>query len=546
MADYEENTENTHPEMDTSLQTSGDLENNNQARENESVEDSAAVRTGGGETAVSDKKDDDAQAAVSDKGDDSGSAPKSAVALAERVDTAPEEKLSVTASNGFELVGIERIPEHAREHTKFLDTMWLWWSADTVIATVALGALSFYYGLGFWGSVAVVLVFNALAAVIIGFLSTWGPRTGLAQMPLARFAFGHWGARLPAFFNALSAVGWTAVNSALGASLLTAWSGGKIPTWAGVVIIVVLTCLLSLFGYFIVHSYSRIAWIPMAIIFGVIAALDVQHFNLNMPVTVAGGALVSSILTFGGAIFGFAIGWASYAADYTRHQPATVSRTKIFWYSFLGIIVADVVLETLGILLITPLKGDTLPDAGTLISHIVGNGPLGSIIILLLGLSIISNNAPTDYSFALSSQVVGARVPRWVLTIVGATLYILVGIFVSANLNFNLEGFLLLMAYWLGAFCSIIIIEHIMRRGQYNTEDYRTAGKLPVGIAAVVALIVALAIASLGINQVSVIGYEGPLSHLLADADIGFPLAVVAAAIIYTPLRLWERKRTGR
>ncbi|GLV53364.1 cytosine permease [Dictyobacter sp. S3.2.2.5] len=469
-----------------------------------------------------------------------------AAVLAAEPKVEDEEQLAVTTANGFEVIGIERVPENARQHTKLLDTMWLWWTADTVIATVALGTLSFYYGLGFWGSAAVILVFNLLAALVIGFLSTWGPKTGLAQMALGRFAFGYWGAKLPALFNALSCVGWTAVNSALGASLLTAWSGGKIPAWVGVIIIVVLTCVVSLFGYFIVHSYSRIAWIPIAIVFAIICVMDAQHFNINVPVTVSGGALVSSVLTFGGAVFGYAIGWASYAADYTRHQPVTVSRSKVFWYSFLGILVANVVLEILGVLLITPLKGNTLPDAGSLVTSIVGNGALGSIIILLLGLSIISNNAPTDYSFALSSQVVGARVPRWVLTIIGMILYTAVGIFVSTNLNFNLEGFLLMMAYWLGAFSAIVIIEHILRKGQYNVEDYLTPGKLPLGAAAVIALIVALVIAALGINQASVIGYEGPLSHMLSDADIGFPLAVVAAVVIYTPLRLWERQRTGR
>ena len=59
-------------------------------------------------------------------------------------------------------------------------------------------------------------------------------------------------------------------------------------------------------------------------------------------------------------------------------------------------------------------------------------------------------------------------------------------------------------------------------------------------------MIVGLAVAALGVNQAAVIGFEGPLSHLLADADIGFPLAVIASGILYYILRKWEMARSGR
>jgi len=87
---------------------------------------------------------------------------------------------------GFETTGIERVPENERAHTQLWDTMWLWWSANSVVATVALGALSYFFGLGFWGSVLVILVFNILGVLPVAFLSTLGPRTGLARRILRR------------------------------------------------------------------------------------------------------------------------------------------------------------------------------------------------------------------------------------------------------------------------------------------------------------------------------------------------------------------------
>lgn len=445
-------------------------------------------------------------------------------------------------STGFEVTGIERVPENERAHTQLADTMWLWWSANSVVATVALGALSFFFGLGFWGSVAVIVVFNILGVLPVAFLSTLGPKTGLAQMPLTRFSFGLQGAKLPAIFNAVACVLWSAVNISIGASLLVTFTNGALPTWAAFLILAVATTMISIFGYFIVHRYERFAWIPMFLLFGYVFFAGITKFHTDIPVSVDGIALFASIATFGGAVFGYAVGWSSYAADYTRRQPADTPPNRVFFFAFLGVIVPCILLEVLGVLLTTTLAANaTLPDAGTLIGGIIGAGPIASVVILLLAFSTIANNVPNDYSFALSLQVLGVSITRWILTLVGAVLYVIVALVIQNNFNLNLEGFLLLIAYWLGAWNTIVIIEHIRRRGNYPVNDYEDGGKLPPGWAAVISMVVGLAAAALGINQASVINYQGPLSVALGGvgygADIGFPIAIVVTGIAYFILR---------
>jgi purine-cytosine permease-like protein len=139
------------------------------------------------------------------------------------------------------------------------------------------------------------------------------------------------------------------------------------------------------------------------------------------------------------------------------------------------------------------------------------------------------------------------------LTIVGAVAYVIVALILQTNFSHNLENFLLVIAYWLGAWNAIILIEHRMRKGKYPVEDYQTASKLPVGIAAVVSMLVGLAIAALGVSQTI---FTGPLAGLLHDsfmdsqkmspADIGFPLAIVTAGVLYYFLRRWELARYKR
>lgn len=465
---------------------------------------------------------------------------------------------------GFETTGIERVEESDRAHTQLMDTMWLWWSANSVVATVVLGTIGLFAGLGFWGTIAVIVVFNILGVLPVAFLSTLGPKTGLAQMPLARFAFGIQGAKLPAIFNMLACIGWSAVNAIIGASLLVQWSAGALPFWAALIILAIITTTISVFGYFIVHRYERFAWIPMAILFGYVLFAAAGHgFGLgDFPAAalVDPLAIFAGVATFGGAIFGYAIGWSSYAADYTRRQPASTRSSSVFWYAFLGVAVPCIVLETLGVLLTTVtgvaglVFGGELP--GTIFSRATGTSLLASIVIGLLALSTIANNVPNDYSFALSTQVLGLKnIKRWLLTIVGAVIYVVVALILQTNFYQKLQGFLLLIAYWLAAWGTIMVIEHIMRKGQYPVADYEDAKKLPPGIAAVASMVVGLIIAALGINQIATIGYAGPLANALSDpymaknlftTDIGFPLAIVATGILYFILRKWEMARFQR
>lgn len=86
----------------------------------------------------------------------------------------------------------------------------------------------------------------------------------------------------------------------------------QIPVAAAIVIIAVLTFFAPFFGYKVVHTYERYSWIPVAIIFLIVLGLSAKHMDLGSvtsPVDVTGG-----VLSFGAAIFGFGIGWSSYAA----------------------------------------------------------------------------------------------------------------------------------------------------------------------------------------------------------------------------------------
>ncbi|HJT58302.1 MAG TPA: cytosine permease, partial [Ktedonobacteraceae bacterium] len=249
--------------------------------------------------------------------------------MASDVITIPEEQ-------GIETHGIERVSPQTRTHVRIVDNFTMWLSANLVISTVALGAIANpIFHLGFWDGLAVILIFNALGVLPVAFFSTLGPRLGLRQMTITRFAFGWVGGIIMALFNVAACIGWSTVNVIIGGQLVNSLSNGAIPVWIGILVIALLTTLVSIYGYRYVHRYERYSWIPMAIIFLILFIVAVPHMKI-IPTPVFGAAEIAGFISFGGAIYGFATGWSSYAADYNVNQPENTSPGRVFWLTFLG------------------------------------------------------------------------------------------------------------------------------------------------------------------------------------------------------------------
>jgi len=464
------------------------------------------------------------------------------------VDTvARPQKQGRIEHTGIETRGIERVLPTARTHMRIIDNFTMWLSANLVISTVALGALAHVvFGLGFWDGVAAIILFNVLGVLPVAFFSTLGPKLGLRQMTISRFSFGWVGAMVMALFNVAACIGWSTVNVIVGGQLIANLSNGAVPRWAGILILAALTTIVSLYGYKYVHRYERYAWIPMVIIFGVTLIVAAPHFRI-MPSPAFGVIEIASLVSFGGAVYGFATGWSSYAADYNVKQPEGTPARRVFWLTFLGVFIPCVLLETLG-LAFTSWKN---LGGGDLLSAVVSPlGGAGGFLLILLALSVIANNIPNDYSLGLTMQVLGKafqRVNRAIWTLLGAVVYVVIALAAAQNFNATLTDFLLLVAYWLGPWSIILILENfVFRRGRYNVEDWNTRGKLPLGWAALVSMALGLCGVALGASQVY---YVGPVARLVNPPygiDVGFELGVVFAAISYVVLRRVELSRSGR
>ncbi|KAK8064907.1 Purine-cytosine permease [Apiospora phragmitis] len=445
----------------------------------------------------------------------------------------------MAARFGVEQRGIERVPsdERTKQSMNEVGTMWL--SANMVVSSFAIGALSQpVFGLGFVETALAIIFINALGILPICFFSTFGPRFGLRQMALSRFYFGFYGVKLIACFNIIACIGWSSVNVIVGAQLFHAIND-DFPGWAGILIIAVATLIICIFGYKIVHLYERWSWIPCFIIFLIVLG-EFAHsgqFSSNLPLG-TGPAEAGSILSFAAS-------------------PVNTKSTSVFLWTFAGLFFPLCFTELLGAAVMTAASSNPVYEAayndskvgGVLAAVLVPPlGRFGEFCIVILALSIIANNCPNIYSVSLSMQVLARgtqRVPRFVWTFLGTCIYVAISIPGYDHFENWLENFMLLIGYWLAIYEGISLSEHFIFRcgyAGYRPEDYTEPGLLPPGFAAVAAFCVGIVGAVLGMAQV---WFTGPIGKLCggeqAGGDVGFELAFCFAAVSYTVLRSLER-----
>ncbi|KAK6539285.1 purine-cytosine permease [Orbilia ellipsospora] len=459
--------------------------------------------------------------------------------------------------------GIERVPEAEKTDTKLYKAGTMWLAANLVVSSFAIGVLGpnvFY--LGWYDSVLAIIFFNLLAITPVCFFSTFGPEFGLRQMILSRFYFGPWGVRLIAFLNCLACIGWSSVNVIVGAQLIHTVNH-NVPEWAGILIIAICTFIITCFGYKVVHYYEFYSWIPCFVVF----LITVIQFGRSGTFTAApagkGLGEAGSILSFGGAVYGFGTGWTSYAADYTVYQPKSANKYLVFFYTWLGLIVPLLFTEILGVAVFMGTYTSKVYADGyangkigglfgaVLVQDSLGN--FGNFCLIILALSIIGNNCPNIYSIGLSVQVISShfqRVPRFVWTLIATCCYIAIAIPGASHFETVLENFMLLIAYWLGIYEAISLTEHfVFLRGfsGYEPANYDQPHKLPVGIAAFVAFCAGVGGAVVGMSQVY---WIGPIAKLCGElpygGDVGFELAFGFACVTYLALRPLEKARFGR
>src|SRR6058998_3301400 len=275
--------------------------------------------------------------------------------------------------------------------------MWIWAGANIAPINWALGALGIVLKLGLWETIAVIVLGNIVGCAIFAAFTVMGHKTGVNQMVLGRSAFGRRGAYLPSALMFLMTLGWIGVNTYFPVKIAIAILGqfGVGDTWLSnlvvVTIIMVIQVLIGIYGFYVIRTFEKYTVPITAAIMVLMSVLawtrpGVVNWGLTSTLPPAAHlAMISLLMTAIGV--GWGISWVTWASDYSRFVPRSVSSAAVFWHSYVGMFVPSVTLDT---------------DPAKMVSAVFGG--VTSILVLLMVLhGPVATNILNVYSAALAA-----------------------------------------------------------------------------------------------------------------------------------------------
>ncbi|MFC9675212.1 MULTISPECIES: purine-cytosine permease family protein [unclassified Streptomyces] len=457
-------------------------------------------------------------------------------------DPGPVEAGPTVAATGDEVFqvethGIDPIPDEER-HGGAKDLFWLWFGSNLTFTYVINGALAVSFGLSFWQATAAVVI-GGLAFFAISAAGLSGIRTGTATLVISRAPFGVRGNWPAGLLNWIVSIGYTIVNTVVGALALEAfcadlgWHGSTARAFA-LAVTMVLTFAVALWGHATVQFAER--WMAYILAVGFAALLvflipgaDTGASTGGVP-GASGWSLAFVVMLAG------PFSYVPMPADYTRYLPRTTSLRSITWSGALGGLVSSVALGVAGVAAATQAD---MSDAVAGTEGLLPGWFQPLFLALVLGGSV-TNSIITLYSSSLNLQVLGIPWSRSKAILISAGVTVAGSLYALFLTDFtdSLLSFLSLLIIVFAPWGGVFLTDMVMRRCRYDAPSLHTGrdgaywyrgGYHPAGV---VALLCGIVFASLTCDSEL---WTGPLVAPLGGADLTL-LGSVVSALAYWAL----------
>jgi purine-cytosine permease-like protein len=354
--------------------------------------------------------------------------------------------------------------------------------------------------------------------------------------------------------------GFAVVNIVICGQMLAAVSDYTMTISVGCVIVGIISYAVSLFGFKVIHTYEKYAWIAGFILIAVLIGQAAPHVDPSAPGYDSGLSLAGSFLSFMAICFSSSSGWCSIAADYYCNYPAKTPAWKIFSLTVAGVTIPTVFVTVIGACIgNAAILAEYPPYATAYDNHGLGGvlreayHPLGwsKFALVILTFTVIGNNVAVFYSSGLSLQLLGHwfhAVPRFIWSFLTALVVTVIAIAGKDHLSAIVSDFVSLLGYWTISFTFILLIEDkwFRRHEGYNLFVWDNAHKLPWGCAAILALLSGYLAG--GVTGMAQVWYIGPIAAKFGayGGDVGIFLSGAITLVVYPPARWVERRFTGR
>jgi nucleobase:cation symporter-1, NCS1 family len=443
---------------------------------------------------------------------------------------------------------IEPIPEADRDSTG-LQQMWIWAGANIAPVNWVLGALGIILKLGLMETLAVIVIGNLVGCAIFASFTVMGHKTGVNQMVLSRSSFGVRGAALPSILMFLMTLGWIGVNTYFPVKISVAILGqfGVPDTWliemVIMTLVMVLQVLIGVYGFYAIRTFEKYTVPPtiaVMVLMSVLAWTQPGVVNWGLTSSLPPGAHLAMLTLLISAIgIGWGISWVTWASDYSRFVPKSVSARSVFWYSYVGMFVPTVWLAALG----ATIASTTLDtDPAKMVSAVFGGST--SILVLLMVLhGPIATNILNVYSAALAALSAGLKFSRTGLAvIVGAAGYLVTIYFIFApSFAKAFDNWMISLLMWMSPWAGVVLADFfIKRKGEIDVAElYRspeTSAYGDINWSGVIGFLAGL-VAGWLFQDGLVPALQGPISTgLLGGADLSWLAGIVVAGGVYLGL----------
>ncbi|WVQ84503.1 hypothetical protein IAT38_006655 [Cryptococcus sp. DSM 104549] len=473
--------------------------------------------------------------------------------------------MDILVEHGVEERGIDPRPEDDRDEL----TLWSYFPQFTLWAAFNTNILSFsegvigpaLFGLDWRTSALCIVFFTAFSSLSVAYCATNGPKTGMRQMVQARYAMGYFPALVFGLLNCATMIGFMSLTAILAGQCLSLAANSTMSWDVGIVIAAIIALILSFVGLKALHIVSLTSFPIMIIVFIALAGVvgDKLHLVTADAAKAATAVTTSGVLGYGASLIGYTISYSGLSSDFTTNLPAHTPRWKLFLCVYFGLFTPIVLVQLLGAA--CQLAAFSIPEwesASTigvpnLIHAMMGAGNGASrFVMVLFCLSVVANTAPTIYSAGLSGQVAVpwlVKVPRYFLALIISAIYLPIAIVGASKFYVALENFSAVLSYWTALYIPPTLIEPLffrnpVSRKTYPVEIWNKVGKLPIGIASVLAAVCGIPIVTAGMAQSWWTGWIA--AKIEGTGDIAFEMGFVVVGLVYFPARYLERKYTGR
>lgn len=452
---------------------------------------------------------------------------------------------AVDALEGEHVAEEARIPEDQRSGSpRSLAATWagVLLAPGTIITgmVAAGGSAGPGFAIGFAGlAIGVILGTTAVA-----FISIWGPRTGMAQMPLGRLAFGALNV-VPQVFLIGSLIAYDSLNDLYGVDALASSLGVSFVVALSAVVAIEVTVVV--FGVKLMRVLGLVISSIMLVvsIWLIVASVGTPP---DPPPADQTGFPLGLFLNASALGMSMSISWTVQACDLSRVLPARTSVRAVFLWVFIGMTIPLLVLGGIGAWISTD---SALDDPMERVFDLLGGG-LGAVVALVaLGTSLATANAFNDFSAGLSLRQMGVPLPRVACSLMVTAAGLLLAI-VSSNTQLGelTSDIVLFAGYYTAPWFGVVIVELIARRHDPKPWRVPAAFGKRAAIAFIAGFILLLPFTSTPIGDTLaadfpvLFGWIGWVSRTFFDGGgSGYSAGVVFGAVIYATLRLWAIKR---